>query len=32
MRKEINKPSGYVYPSDLENIKELDFHNTHIEN
>lgn len=31
MRKEINKPSGYVYPSDLENIKELDFHNAHIE-
>ncbi|KEJ01045.1 hypothetical protein N494_08735 [Clostridium botulinum A2B7 92] len=31
VRKEINKPSGYVYPSDLENIKELDFHNAHIE-
>ncbi|MGO5093901.1 leucine-rich repeat domain-containing protein [Clostridium sp. LCP25S3_F10] len=31
VRKEINKSSGYVYPSDLENIKELDFHNTHIE-
>ncbi|APH16212.1 leucine Rich Repeat family protein [Clostridium sporogenes] len=31
VRKEINKPSGYVYPSDLENIKELDFHNVHIE-
>ena len=31
VRKEINKPSGYVYPTDLENIKELDFHNAHIE-
>ncbi|MGO5074155.1 leucine-rich repeat domain-containing protein [Clostridium sporogenes] len=31
IRKEINKPSGYVYPSDLENIKELDLHNTHVE-
>ncbi|MBY6756567.1 leucine-rich repeat domain-containing protein [Clostridium botulinum] len=31
VRKEINKPSGYIYPTDLENIKELDFHNAHIE-
>ncbi|NFN56845.1 DUF5050 domain-containing protein [Clostridium botulinum] len=31
VRKEINKPSGYIYPNDLENIKELDFHNAHIE-
>lgn len=31
VRKEINKLSGYIYPTDLENIKELDFHNAHIE-